>query len=121
MNGVGNITLITVKVRTREIGIRKALGAKPISILKLIILESIMITTLAGYVGILIGVAITEGVSSLVDNMPSDGTTMFKDPTVDLLTVILATLFLILCGVVAGLIPAIQATRVSPIEAMRAE
>ncbi len=119
--GVGNIMLITVKERTREIGIRKALGAKPISILKLIILESIMITTLAGYVGILIGVAITEGVSSLVDNMPSDGTTMFKDPTVDLLTVILATLFLILCGVVAGLIPAIQATRVSPIEAMRAE
>ena len=53
--------------------------------------------------------------------MPSDGPTMFKDPTVDLVTVALATLFLIFCGVIAGLIPAVQATRVSPIEAMRAE
>ena len=119
--GVGNIMLITVKERTREIGIRKALGAKPFSILKLIILESIMITTLAGYVGILIGVAITEGVATLIGNMPSDGPSMFKDPTVNLGTVVLATLFLIICGVAAGLIPAIQATRVSPIEAMRAE
>lgn len=119
--GVGNIMLITVKERTREIGIRKALGAKPFSILKLIILESILITTLAGYVGILIGVGITEGVSTLIDGMPSDGPSMFQNPTVDLTTVILATLFLILCGVIAGLIPAIQATRVSPIEAMRAE
>ncbi|MFA6834615.1 MAG: FtsX-like permease family protein, partial [Bacteroidaceae bacterium] len=119
--GVGNIMLITVKERTREIGIRKALGAKPFSILKLIILESIMITTVAGYIGILIGVAITEGVSTLLDGMPSDGPTMFKDPTVDLVTVALATLFLIFCGVIAGLIPAVQATRVSPIEAMRAE
>lgn len=119
--GVGNIMLITVKERTREIGIRKALGAKPFSILKLIILESIMITTVAGYIGILIGVAITEGVSTLLDGMPSDGPTMFKDPTVDLVTVVLATLFLIFCGVIAGLIPAVQATRVSPIEAMRAE
>ncbi len=119
--GVGNIMLITVKERTREIGIRKALGAKPFSILKLIILESIMITTLAGYVGILIGVGITEGVATLIESMPSDGPSMFQNPTVNLTTVILATLFLILCGVIAGLIPAIQATRVSPIEAMRAE
>lgn len=120
--GVGNIMLITVKERTREIGIRKAIGATPGSVLKLIILEAVFITTCAGYIGILFGVAITEAISSAIGT-PSgeDEMTVFLNPTVDLGTVIGATLFLIGCGVVAGLIPALKATRVRPIEAMRAE
>ncbi|WP_165041517.1 ABC transporter permease [Dysgonomonas sp. ZJ709] len=119
--GVGNIMLITVKERTREIGIRKAIGATPTSILRLIIFESILITTVAGYIGIVLGVGLTEAISNSLANAPSDGPTIFLNPTVDLGTVIYATLFLVVCGVVAGLIPAIKATRVSPIEAMRAE
>lgn len=119
--GVGNIMLITVKERTREIGIRKAIGATPFSVLKLIIFESILITTVAGYIGIVIGVGITEGISTIMANAPSDGPSIFKDPTVDLSTVIWATVVLIVAGTIAGLIPALKATKVSPIEAMRAE
>ena len=120
--GVGNIMLITVKERTREIGIRKAIGASPGSILKLIILEAIFITTAAGYIGILLGVAITEAISAAIGTGGGEnGMTTFLNPTVDLGTVIGATLFLIACGVIAGLIPALKATRVRPIEAMRAE
>ncbi len=119
--GVGNIMLITVKERTREIGIRKAIGATPFSILKLIILESILITSVAGYFGMVFGIAITEGVSTMIANSPSDGPSVFKDPTVDLSTVVVATIALVIAGTVAGLIPAMKATKVSPIEAMRAE
>lgn len=116
--GVGNIMLITVKERTKEIGIRKALGATPSSILRLIIMEAILITTIAGYVGIVLGVGLTEGISSL---MGSGEGAPFRDPTVDLGVVILATLVLIVAGVSAGLLPALKATKVSPIEAMRAD
>lgn len=119
--GVGNIMLITVKERTKEIGIRKAIGATPLSVLKLIIFESVMITTVAGYIGVVIGIAITEIISMLMANMSSDGPSIFKDPTVDLATVIWATVALIIAGTIAGLIPALKATRISPIEAMRAE
>lgn len=120
--GVGNIMLITVKERTREIGIRKAIGASPISVLKLIIAESVFITTVAGYIGMVFGIAVSEALNALMSmGGGSGGTTMFKDPTVDISNVIIATVILIVCGVVAGLIPAIKATKVSPIEAMRAE
>lgn len=121
--GIGNIMLITVKERTREIGIRKALGASPASILRLIILEAIMITTVAGYLGVLMGVGLTEMLAPMFAG--GGGTphepTVFKDPTVDLGVVLWATVILIVSGVSAGLIPALKATRVSPIEAMRAE
>lgn len=116
--GVGNIMLITVKERTKEIGIRKALGATPSSILRLIIMEAILITTIAGYVGIVLGIGLTEGISSL---MGSAEGAPFRDPTVDLGVVVLATLVLIVAGVSAGLLPALKATKVSPIEAMRAD
>ena len=79
------------------------------------------ITTVAGYIGIVIGVGITEGISTIMANAPSDGPSIFKDPTVDLSTVIWATVVLIVAGTIAGLIPALKATKVSPIEAMRAE
>jgi len=121
--GVGNIMLITLKERTREIGIRKALGATPASVLRLIIFESIMITTAAGYLGMVFGIAITEAVSNALSagSSSSGGPTVFSDPTVNLGTAIGAIVALIICGVIAGLIPAIKATKVSPIEAMRAE
>lgn len=121
--GVGNIMLITVKERTREIGIRKAIGATPSSVLRLVIFESIMITTAAGYIGMLLGILLTEGISSMMTGGAAkmDSPTVFKDPTVDLGTVVIATLVLIIAGVIAGLIPALKATRVRPIEAMRAE
>lgn len=121
--GIGNIMLITVKERTREIGIRKALGATPASVLKLIILEAIMITTVAGYIGVLCGIALTEGLSMMVSQGvgAGHGPTMFKNPTVDLGVVIWATVILIVSGVFAGLMPALKATKISPIEAMRSE
>jgi putative ABC transport system permease protein len=121
--GVGNIMLITVKERTREIGIRKAIGATPASVLRLIIFESILITTAAGYIGMVFGILLTEGISSMLTggSRSMDSPTIFKDPTVDLGVVIFATLVLVIAGVVAGLIPALKATGVKPIEAMRAE
>ena len=120
--GVGNIMLITVTERTREIGIRKAIGATPWSILSLIILEAILITTAAGYIGIVVGVGLTEGVSAwMAQQSTQNMITVFKDPTVDLGTVFGATILLIISGVIAGLVPALRAARVRPIEAMRAE
>ncbi|MCL2727927.1 MAG: FtsX-like permease family protein, partial [Bacteroidales bacterium] len=118
--GVGNIMVITVKERTREIGIRKAIGASPGSVLRLIIFESIFVTTCAGYIGIVLGVGLTELIGSFLSNQV-DGTTIFLDPTVNMGTVFGATFLLIVCGIIAGLIPALNAVKVKPIEAMRAE
>jgi putative ABC transport system permease protein len=126
--GVGNIMLVTVKERTREIGIRKALGATPWSIIKMVIVEAILITTVAGYIGIIFGLGITELVSmGLSASGGGEGggamgnTTMFKDPTVGLGIVFSVLGLLVACGVVAGLIPSLRATRIRPIEAMRAD
>lgn len=118
--GVGNIMLVTVKERTKEIGIRKALGAKPRSILKLILIESIIITTIAGYVGIVLGVGVVEVINSVMPQT-GDSTHVFKDPSVNLGVVVQATTVLIIAGAFAGFIPSLRATKVSPIEAMRAD
>lgn len=119
--GVGNIMLITVKERTQEIGIRKAIGATPISILKLIIFESLFITSIAGYLGLVFGIGLSEIFSSVLAGAPSDGPSIFKDPTVGMGTATVVYLIVIVAGVLAGLIPAINAVRVKPIEAMRTE
>lgn len=122
--GVGNIMLITVKERTREFGIRKAIGASPISILKSVVLESLIITTIFGYVGMITGLALMEGISSMIGSKSSQSfeePSLFLDPTVGLSTVLMAIVTLIIAGVIAGLVPAIKAVRVRPIEAMRAE
>jgi putative ABC transport system permease protein len=121
--GVSNIMVITVKERTREIGIRKAIGASPLSILRLVILESVFVTTCAGYAGIALGVGITELAGYLFSRHGggSGGLSIFLNPSVDMRVVFLTTLLLIVCGTVAGLIPAFKAVRVKPIEAMRAE
>ena len=122
--GVSNIMLVTVKERTREIGIRKAIGAPPASILRSIILESIIITTIFGYIGMMGGIGLTEVVNYvMVQNAagPTNGPTVFKDPTVELSYVLISTGILILSGVIAGYMPARRAVRIKPIEAMREE
>lgn len=123
--GVSNIMLITVKERTREFGIRKALGAKPFSILWLIIIESITITTLFGYIGMVAGIGVTEWMNTAFGNQTVDAgmfqQTMFSNPTVDLGIAIQATLTLIIAGTLAGFFPAKKAVSISPIEALRAD
>jgi putative ABC transport system permease protein len=114
--GVGNIMMVVVKERTREIGIRKALGATPFSVVSLILIEATFITSIAGYLGMIAGVFTLEGLKS---GLEEPG--MFQDPSVDLNTVFIATLVLIVAGVLAGLIPAVKAASVSPIEALRDE
>lgn len=123
--GIGNIMLITVRERTKEFGIRKAIGASPISVLNLVLLESIVITTIFGYVGMMFGIGLMElinhGMESAASAASDTGPTVFKNPSVDLGIVMISTGILIVAGVIAGSIPAIKAIRISPIEAMRAE
>ena len=121
--GVSNIMLITVKERTHEFGIRKALGAKPSSILMLIIAESITITTIFGYIGMIAGIAVTEYMNRIAGEQIVDigvaSATVFVNPTVDLHIAIQATLTLIIAGTLAGFFPARKAVMIRPIEALR--
>ncbi|MDP4239974.1 MAG: ABC transporter permease [Bacteroidota bacterium] len=122
--GVSNIMLVSVKERTREIGIRKALGAPPASILQSIIIESILITTFFGYIGMMLGIGLTELVNYILLQSAAgspDGPTVFKNPTVELSYVLISTGILILSGVIAGYMPARRAVKIKPIEAMREE
>lgn len=121
--GISNIMLITVKERTHEFGIRKALGAKPTSILRLIIAESVIITTIFGYIGMMCGIAANEFQNYMSDRMAVDAggfeIKMFVNPTVGLDVCLEATLIMIIAGTIAGLIPARKAAKVRPIEALR--
>lgn len=123
--GVSNIMLITVKERTREFGIRKALGARPWSILKLVIVESVVITAFFGYIGMVAGVGVTEYMNMTAGKAVMDigvqQQTMFLNPTVDLEIAIRATMTLIVAGTLAGLFPALKAVKTRPIEALRAD
>ncbi len=123
--GVSNIMLITVKERTREFGIRKALGARPWSILKLVIVESVVITAFFGYIGMVAGVGVTEYMNMTAGKAVMDigvqQQTMFLNPTVDLGIAIRATMTLIVAGTLAGLFPALKAVKTRPIEALRAD
>ena len=123
--GVSNIMLITVKERTHEFGIRKAIGAKPWSILRLIIVESVIITTFFGYIGMVLGVAANEYMDATLGHETIDTglfkATMFLDPTVGLDVCFEATMVMIIAGTIAGMIPAYKSSRIRPIEALRAE
>lgn len=123
--GVSNIMLITVRERTHEFGIRKALGAKPSSILWLIISESVVITTFFGYIGMVAGIAATEYMNIVAGQQVMDAgvfsMTFFENPTVDLSIAIQATLTLIIAGTLAGLFPARKAVMIRPIKALRAD
>ena len=123
--GVSNIMLITVKERTREFGIRKAIGATPFSILRMIVFESVLITSVFGYVGMITGIGVTEAINVVVESMNNsgggNGGFIFANPTVDLGIAISSTVLLIIAGVVAGYFPARKAVSVSAIESMRVE
>jgi len=115
--GVSNIMLVVVKERTKEIGIRKAIGANPYSIISQIILESTFLTSIAGYVGLLFGVLVIEVVNNLVGTSAG----MFLNPQIDFNIAITATIILVIAGALAGLIPAQKAAAVNPVMALRNE
>lgn len=116
--GVSNIMLIIIKERTKEIGIRRAIGATPASIISQIMLEAIVLTSLAGYIGLVMGVVVTEFIAS---KMGSGGDSMFYNPTIDLSVALTALGILIFSGALAGLIPARKAVKIKPIDALRSE
>ena len=118
--GVGNIMLIVVKERTREIGLRKALGATPASIVGMIMQESLFITAIAGYSGLVVGTMLIETVAKVLD--ASGGKSgFFSHPEVDFKTAIIALVVLIIAGVLASLMPAARAAAVNPIVALQDE
>jgi len=114
--GVSNIMLITVKERTREIGIRKAIGASPASIIDLIVTEAIIITFFFGYLGLVSGVAALEIMAHMIK-----GVSYFQNPEVNLVTAFGALLLLVLSGTLAGIFPARRAARIRPVEALHDE
>ncbi len=118
--GISNIMIITVKERTREIGIRKALGATPLVIVSTLLLESTLVTGVAGYLGLVLGVGLLElisfGLRSVGANLP-----YFLNPEVNFQIAIICLCLLVGIGILAGLAPALRAARITPTEAMRAE
>jgi len=114
--GVSNIMLITVKERTREIGIRKAIGASPASIIDLVVTEAIIITFFFGYLGLVAGVVVLEIMAYLIK-----GVAYFKDPEVNLITAFGAVFLLVLSGALAGIFPARRAAKIRPVEALHDE
>lgn len=118
--GVSNIMLIVVKERTKEIGVRKALGATPGSIVSLILQEAIIITLLAGYFGLIAGVGLVEGLRWVMQEFQIDAG-YFRNPEIDFRTALTATALLVLSGAMAGFFPARKAAKVKPVEALRDE
>lgn len=122
--GVCNIMIVTVRERTREFGIRKALGATPWSILRMIIFEALTITALFGYIGMMCGIAVSELLCLVFPAGASSGKmtpSVFVEPRVDLAIVISATVVLVIAGAIAGAVPARRAVKIKPIEAMSAK
>ncbi len=121
--GVSNIMLVIIKERTKEIGVQRAIGATPRMIISQIMLESVVLTTVSGYLGLSIGVGLLELVNKVMENSPTptNDRVFFTNPSVSL-TVALSSLFvLVLAGLLAGLIPASRAMQIKPIDALREE
>jgi putative ABC transport system permease protein len=121
---ISNIMLITVRERTREFGIRKAIGAKPSSIMGSILMESVLMTSVFGYIGMFLGVGIGEVVNSILLNLPPEAaeiSQVFRNPTIEVNVAVGAMLVLTVSGVLAGAYPAWKASRISPVIAMREE
>ncbi len=116
--GVSNIMLIIVNERTKEIGVRRAIGAGPISIISQIMAEAIVLTSFAGYLGLVCGVFLMEGVNKAIEGQ---NTGMFYQPGVEIDVAFKALVILIVCGALAGVIPARKAVSISPVDALRAE
>jgi len=114
--GVSNIMLVSVKERTKEIGIRRAIGAKPINIIVQIVAEALMLSLIAGYVGLMAGIWLVEGIAKF--SVEND---MFKNPEVQIPVAIAALVVLVVFGCLAGFLPANRALRIKPVDALRYE
>ncbi|MDR0844511.1 MAG: ABC transporter permease [Tannerella sp.] len=127
--GVSNIMMVTVKERTKEIGVRRALGAKPLDIISQVMSESLVLTSLAGLIGLSLGVFILDGVNRIlvaqaaakVGSSSDMNGTFFENPEVSIQTAVAATIVLLICGLIAGLIPAWRAMQIKAIDAIREE
>lgn len=118
--GVSNIMMVTVKERTKEIGVRRALGAKPFDIISQVMSESLLLTAMAGLLGLSAGVFLLDFINRLLLAMPSDEI-IIKDPSVNIQIAVIATVILLVCGLLAGLIPAWRAMQIKAIDALRDE
>jgi putative ABC transport system permease protein len=118
--GISNIMIITVKERTREIGIRKALGATPLNIVSTLLMESTLVTAFSGYLGLVLGVGLLELVAFAIRSTGAQ-LPYFTNPGVDFRAAITAILLLVGVGIVAGFVPAMRAAKITPTEAMKAE
>jgi putative ABC transport system permease protein len=116
MVSVSNIMLISVAERTREIGVRKALGATPVALIWMVMFESVIITATAGYAGLVAGIGLVEVASKNLKDTP-----FMREPSVDVRTALMLTAMVVGAGVLAGLFPALRAARVNPIVALRDE
>ncbi|MDR1406458.1 MAG: ABC transporter permease [Tannerella sp.] len=119
--GISNIMMVTVKERTKEIGVRRALGAKPFNIISQVMSESLLLTALAGLMGLSLGVFILDLLDRILSAQPADGDTIFTHPQVSIQTAVAATIVLLISGLLAGLIPAWRAMQIKAIDAIREE